>query len=632
MRLMTRLAARSADRIIAVSEATKADLVEILRRAADEGRRDPRGGRPRVRARPQSPEAVDAVVGRYGLRRPYCLFVGNLEPRKNLPRLIEAFAEVRRRARRRRPARPSSSSPARAPGSTAGSSAPSRRTASPTRRRLHRLRAARGPAGALRRRDLLRLPVALRGLRAAGAGGDGRRRAGRRRARRGRSPRWRATPRSSSTPARRASWRRRSRPCSPTGRSGSGWSRAGGRARRQFEWNTVARQTLAVYERRDHRQGPRRMRLALDARKIDDFGIGTYIQGLLEAFAGDRPARGAGGLSPAGPAPAAPAAPAVGGARPLAADAGRGPYSVRELWRLALAARRDRADLYHAPHYVCPPWLPCPAVVTVHDLIHLRFPVRHRHALAPALRAGHAAAGGAPGAPADHRLRVDAPGSRRAARGPAGAGPRDPERRRRALRGRADPRGGGADARRSSGCRGPYFLFVGNPLPHKNLDRLLDAFAGLPPVLGGLVLVGIPPATAPGVDGAVRRAGPRGPRARPGPGAGARSGAALPERDRRGVPVALGGLRADGPRGDGVRRARGRRRTRGGLPEVVGDAGLLVDPTDVDALREAMYTLAGQESLRAALRARGLARARAFSWRHVAEATRRRLPGGAGAP
>jgi len=34
-----------------------------------------------------------------------------------------------------------------------------------------------------------------------------------------------------------------------------------------------------------------------------------------------------------------------------------------------------------------------------------------------------------------------------------------------------------------------------------------------------------------------------------------------------------------------------------------------------------MYTLAGQEPLRAALRARGLARARAFSWRHVAEAT-----------
>ena len=60
---------------------------------------------------------------------------------------------------------------------------------------------------------------------------------------------------------------------------------------------------------------------------------------------------------------------------------------------------------------------------------------------------------------------------------------------------------------------------------------------------------------------------------------------------------------------------------RGALPEVVGDAGLLVDPTSVDALREGMYTLAVQPSLRAALRVAGRARARAFSWRHVAEAT-----------
>jgi glycosyltransferase involved in cell wall biosynthesis len=60
---------------------------------------------------------------------------------------------------------------------------------------------------------------------------------------------------------------------------------------------------------------------------------------------------------------------------------------------------------------------------------------------------------------------------------------------------------------------------------------------------------------------------------------------------------------------------------RGGLGEVVGDAVLLVEPTDVDALREAMYNLAVQAPLRAALRVAGLARARAFSWRDAAEAT-----------
>jgi glycosyltransferase involved in cell wall biosynthesis len=60
---------------------------------------------------------------------------------------------------------------------------------------------------------------------------------------------------------------------------------------------------------------------------------------------------------------------------------------------------------------------------------------------------------------------------------------------------------------------------------------------------------------------------------------------------------------------------------RGALPEVVGSAGLLVDPTNVDALREGMYTLGVHASLRAALREAGLARARAFSWDHTAEAT-----------
>ena len=44
-----------------------------------------------------SPAAIADVMRRYGLHSPYCLFVGNLEPRKNLPRLIQAFAQVRRR-------------------------------------------------------------------------------------------------------------------------------------------------------------------------------------------------------------------------------------------------------------------------------------------------------------------------------------------------------------------------------------------------------------------------------------------------------------------------------------------------------------------------------------------------------
>ena len=100
MRLMTRLAARSADRIIAVSDATKADLVRTLRVAPAKVVVIHEAVGPEF-AQPRPLESIEAVIRRYRLARPYCLFVGNLEPRKNLPRLIEAFAEVRRRLGRR---------------------------------------------------------------------------------------------------------------------------------------------------------------------------------------------------------------------------------------------------------------------------------------------------------------------------------------------------------------------------------------------------------------------------------------------------------------------------------------------------------------------------------------------------
>ena len=50
------------------------------------------------------------------------------------------------------------------------------------------------------------------------------------------------------------------------------------------------------------------------------------------------------------------------------------PYSVGEQLRIPLDLRREKIDLFHAPHYVLPPLTPCRAVVTIHDCIHLRFP------------------------------------------------------------------------------------------------------------------------------------------------------------------------------------------------------------------------------------------------------------------
>ena len=60
---------------------------------------------------------------------------------------------------------------------------------------------------------------------------------------------------------------------------------------------------------------------------------------------------------------------------------------------------------------------------------------------------------------------------------------------------------------------------------------------------------------------------------------------------------------------------------RSALPEVAGDAALLVDPLDVDAIREGLARLAQDEGLRARLAALGLQRAGALTWRAAAART-----------
>ena len=57
------------------------------------------------------------------------------------------------------------------------------------------------------------------------------------------------------------------------------------------------------------------------------------------------------------------------------------------------------------------------------------------------------------------------------------------------------------------------------------------------------------------------------------------------------------------------------------LPEVAGDAALLVDPYSVTAIADAMQKVLSDPSLAAELRERGLARARMFSWEETARKT-----------
>jgi glycosyltransferase involved in cell wall biosynthesis len=58
------------------------------------------------------------------------------------------------------------------------------------------------------------------------------------------------------------------------------------------------------------------------------------------------------------------------------------------------------------------------------------------------------------------------------------------------------------------------------------------------------------------------------------------------------------------------------------LVEITGDAALHVDARSIDALADAMARVANDASLRASLAAKGIERARIFTWKRCAEATR----------
>ncbi len=89
---LTLLWAKRAQRVLTFSEAVKGELIQLLNfdpcritvtpLAADEG------------FQPQSPLQVEAVKQRYGLTAPYLLYVGTIEPRKNLVTLLRAFAPL----------------------------------------------------------------------------------------------------------------------------------------------------------------------------------------------------------------------------------------------------------------------------------------------------------------------------------------------------------------------------------------------------------------------------------------------------------------------------------------------------------------------------------------------------------
>ena len=289
---------------------------------------------------------------------------------------------------------------------------------------------------------------------------------------------------------------------------------------------------------------------------------------------------------------------------------------------LSAELRRHPVDVLHV-QFTAPPFSPCPVVVSIHDLSfeHLpqTFKWRSRKQLRITVR--RSARQAAQVIALSEFARQDIIASYHVSpenisviplAAPAHFRPvQDDEELRR--------------VRQTYGIEGDYILSVGAIQPRKNLSRLVAAYSRLrrtrPEVkLPQLVLVGkcawlydetlraikelevgnsviltgyVPEADLPALySGALCFVYPS-----------YFEGFGLPplEAMKCGAPVIVG--------------------DRTSLPEVVGDAGLLVDPFDVDSIASAIQKVVADSNLREQLRAKGLERAKLFDWRETARQT-----------
>jgi glycosyltransferase involved in cell wall biosynthesis len=353
------------------------------------------------------------------------------------------------------------------------------------------------------------------------------------------------------------------------------------------------------------------MRVAIDARKLHDFGIGTYIRNLLRQLA--RIDHDTEYVLLCGEADIGVAAQLGPNFRAVLEPSPN--YSIREQIHVPWVLRRERPDLYHAPHYVLPAAVSCSSVVTIHDCIHLMFPqylpsrAAYAYARAQMWTAAHRS---------DCILTV------------SDASKRDilhlfniPPEKIVVIYNAIDahfsvtpPADAVGRVRERYQLNHRFVLYVGNIKPHKNLVRLIEAFNELR--TGELedlklLIIGDEISKLPALRRAVHRhklhkhvrflgyvpddqlavlyrlaavfAFPS-----------LYEGFGLPplEAMASGTPVVVSNVSS--------------------LPEVVGDAAVLVDPHDVSSIVDGLRLVLTDPARAEEMRRKGLERAREFSW------------------
>ncbi len=351
------------------------------------------------------------------------------------------------------------------------------------------------------------------------------------------------------------------------------------------------------------------MRVCLDARLTGFAGIGRFIVGLWDGLR-----REGADLVVLGPERAA--IDHLGAAAAYEVPGPRVPVGPRPLLPVEQLTvprllRRHRIDVHHSPHLAVPYAARVPIVLTVHDLFMYKDPTMARSRAAGryyrtvfpmAVRRATVVVGGSEYASRELRevLGVPATKIRTVECG------LDHHRWQR-------PPPAVVDATLARfGVQAPYLLYVGTAKRHKNLVTLLTAYGqapGLPP----LVLAG---PTAAELDAHAPTAPRRGVQLLgrvadedlPALYAGARA-VVLPSLYESVGFTALEAMACGIPlvSSDG-----------GGLPDSVGDAGLLVPAIDVDAWTGALNRIVDDDALRATLVMRGRARAATRSWERAA--------------
>lgn len=308
----------------------------------------------------------------------------------------------------------------------------------------------------------------------------------------------------------------------------------------------------------------------------------------------------------------------LAGERVKVVDAPCSPFSLRQQWAIPRILRRLRADLYHTPYYLMPYRPGVPTILTVNDVIPLLFPehvsVRarwlFRWTMALALRS------------ATHVIAIS-----RTTQGDLQTAFRIVSERVTVIPDAPDPVFYPRSAAETESVRRKYnlpekfVLYVGSNKPHKNLVRLMEAWSRLTSHGSRftLAIAGVWDPRYPDARLRAERLGLRNVRwLGPVPEADLPAlytaatlfvfpslyeGFGLPvlEAMACGVPVICSDTSS--------------------LPEVVGNAALLVDPADGQALASAIAGLLGDEARREAMKAKGLQQAAGFSWERTAAMT-----------